>query len=82
MQPVLLFFDISGGELLMILLAVFLLFGPSKFPEISRKLGKSINSLKETTNEIKEEMTKTGKSIEEEINKEIEDYKKNHELKG
>ena len=83
MQPVvLLFFDVSGGELLMILLAVFLLFGPSKMPDISRKLGKTLRDLKDSSNDLKNEFTKSGKDIEEEIQKEIDNHKNNNELKG
>jgi TatA/E family protein of Tat protein translocase len=48
----LLFFDVSGGELLIVLLAVFVLFGPKRIPEIARALAKGIQELKNTTNDI------------------------------
>lgn len=54
MDKHLLFLDISGGELLIIILAAFLLFGPSKLPEISRKLGKTMGELKKNTMDIKD----------------------------
>jgi sec-independent protein translocase protein TatA len=52
----LLFFDVSGGELLVILLAVFLLFGPKRIPEIARSIGKGIYELKKATEDIKSEI--------------------------
>ena len=41
--PFLLFLDVGGGELLLILIAVFLLFGPKKIPEIARGIGKEMH---------------------------------------
>jgi len=44
--PVLLFLDVSGGELLIIMLVVFLVFGPEKMPEMARKAGRLMNQIK------------------------------------
>lgn len=54
----LLFFDISGGELLLILFVAFLVFGPSKLPELARKLGKGMNEIRRASDEIKREIRK------------------------
>ena len=67
MPAVLLFFDISGGELFVILLVAFLVFGPSKIPEIARKIGKGMNEIRRASDEIKREISnynyqKTNKS--------------------
>jgi sec-independent protein translocase protein TatA len=51
----LLFFDISGGELLVIMVVAFLVFGPKKLPEIARKLGRVMNEVKKATNDITRE---------------------------
>lgn len=59
---ILLFFDVSGGELLIILLLVFLLFGPKKLPEISRKIGRLMFQFKQATNKIKSEIDNEGES--------------------
>jgi sec-independent protein translocase protein TatA len=53
--PFLLFFDISGGELLVIMVVVFLVFGPKKMPEIARKMGRVMNEVKKATNDITRE---------------------------
>jgi sec-independent protein translocase protein TatA len=52
------FFDISGGEILVILLVVFIIFGPDKIPEIARWFGKGMNEIKKATSEIQEEITR------------------------
>lgn len=51
----LLFLDISGGELIIIILAVFLVFGPKKLPEIARKMGRIINEIKHASGELTRE---------------------------
>lgn len=62
MPNTLLFFNISGGEIFIILVVAFIIFGPQKIPEIARILGKGINEMKKATNDIKRE-------IDNEINK-------------
>jgi TatA/E family protein of Tat protein translocase len=74
------FFDISGGEILVILLVVFIIFGPDKIPEIARWFGKGMNEIKKATSEIQEEITretgdlkKATKKISDEINKQAKE---------
>jgi len=64
---VLLFFDISGGELLVIMIGVFLIFGPKKMPEIARKIGRTINELKKASNDITKEFRDETSSIKNEL---------------
>lgn len=61
-------FDVGGGELLLILLAFLLLFGPKKIPELSSMLGKGLRELRKAQsefqsqiNEIKTEIDSTSK---------------------
>lgn len=49
-------FDVGGGELLLILLAVVLLFGPKQLPDLARKLGNFTKTVRNTTREIKKEL--------------------------
>lgn len=55
MQKLLLF--ISGGEIFFILIAVLVLFGSKKIPEIARGLGKGLKEFRKVTNDIKKEIT-------------------------
>ncbi len=77
-QPTLLF--IGSTEIIFILFIVVLVFGADKLPEIARGLGKGMRTLKDATNDIKHEVTKSAKEnniidtdaakeIQEEINK-------------
>jgi TatA/E family protein of Tat protein translocase len=68
MPLVILFFDISGGELMIILLVAFLVFGPSKIPEIARKIGRGMNEVRRASDEIKREISKETRKFEQEMN--------------
>ncbi|MDY0342915.1 MAG: twin-arginine translocase TatA/TatE family subunit [Lentimicrobium sp.] len=63
----LLFLDISGGELLIIILAVFLIFGPKKLPEIARKMGRIINEIKHASGELTREFREETGNIAQEL---------------
>lgn len=63
----LLFFDISGGELLVILAAVFVVFGPKKVPEIARQIGKGMNELKKATSDITREFQEGADQVKKEV---------------
>lgn len=79
---------IGGTEIVFILFVVVLVFGADKLPEIARGLGKGMRTLKDATNDIKHEVTKSAKEnnivdteaakeIQEEINKikdDVEDF--------
>jgi sec-independent protein translocase protein TatA len=75
MPAVLLFFDISAGELMIILLVAFLVFGPSKIPEIARKIGRGMNEIRRASDEIKREITKETRKVEKDMNVEGSVYK-------
>lgn len=52
------FFDFGSGEIFLVVLAIILVFGPSKIPEIARGLGKFINEVKRALEDIKTEINK------------------------
>lgn len=53
---------ISGPEIVVILLVVVMVFGADKIPEIARGLGKGMRTLKDATNDIKGEITKSAEN--------------------
>ena len=69
----LLFFDFGSGEILLIILVVFLIFGPSKIPEMARGLGKFINEVKRASEDIKTEINK--EADRQERDKKLSEYK-------
>jgi len=52
---------IGGTEIVFVLLIVVLVFGADKLPEIARGMGKGMRTLKDATNDIKHEVTKSAK---------------------
>jgi sec-independent protein translocase protein TatA len=52
-------FGIGGSELIFIILIAIMLFGADKIPEIARTMGKGIAQLKNATEDIKSEITKS-----------------------
>lgn len=56
LSGVLLFLDIGGGELMLILGAALLLFGGDKLPGLAKGLGKGIRDFKEASEGVKREI--------------------------
>ena len=73
LQPTLLF--ISGTEIAFILFIVIMVFGADKVPEIAKGLGKGMRTLKDATNDIKQEITKSAENhgIDTSITKDVDD---------
>lgn len=59
--------DISGGEFLVILVVVLMLFGAKSIPELARGLGRGIREFRDATNQIKREISDTGEQIKKEM---------------
>lgn len=55
-------FGIGGGEMIFIIFIALMLFGSDKIPVIARNLGKGMAQLKNATNEIKSEITKSAEA--------------------
>jgi sec-independent protein translocase protein TatA len=51
-------FGIGGGEFILIIFVVLMLFGSDKIPDIARTMGKAMAQLKNATNDIKSEIQK------------------------
>lgn len=75
------FLFISGAEIVFILFIVIMVFGADKLPEIARGLGKGMRTLKDATNDIKHEITKSADnhgidtSITKDVNEELKKVK-------
>ena len=54
MKPSILLFNFFGPEMLVIFLAILLLYGGKKIPELMRGLGKGISEFKKGKNESEE----------------------------
>ncbi len=69
------FFNISGGEIFIIILVIYIVFGPSRIPEIARWLGKGINEIKRATGEIRDEIDRETGDIRNASKKIKDDFK-------
>lgn len=68
--------SISGGEIIIILLIVLMLFGAKSIPSIARNLGRGIRQIKDATQDIQRDIAQSAKSSTAEldkIQKDIED---------
>ena len=50
---------LGGGELMLILCILIVLFGAKKIPELARGLGKGIREFKDAVKEVKDEVSKS-----------------------
>ncbi len=73
-------FDVGGGELILIILAILILFGPKKLPEFVKTIKKGINEMRnaqrqfaEQVNEISRETTKPINTLRETVNMEVKE---------
>lgn len=51
--------DLGGGEMLVILTAILVLFGADRIPGIARSFGRGMREFKDATNEIKHELERS-----------------------
>ncbi|NJO00770.1 MAG: twin-arginine translocase TatA/TatE family subunit [Bacteroidia bacterium] len=51
-----LFFNLGGPEMIFIMLAILLLFGAKKIPELARGLGRGIREFRDATKEVHEQL--------------------------
>ncbi len=67
--------ELSLGEMLVIALAIVVLFGPDKLPEIARGLGQGVRKMRGAVEDIKTEIMKEADNPVSEIKREIEKVK-------
>ncbi len=64
---------------MLVVLAVLLVFGPAKIPEIARNIGKFINEIKRASEDIKTEINREADRIDRD--KRLDEYKASLETK-
>jgi sec-independent protein translocase protein TatA len=79
----LLFLNIGGGEVVLIVLVVLLFFGSKNIPSLAKGLGKAMREFKEASDGIKREIEESAKPVSTTLdqmhdgwNKTVEDVKK------
>lgn len=59
---------ISGGEIIIVVLVVLLLFGAKSIPDVARMLGKGMNEFRRASEEIKREFRENTSDISDVVN--------------
>ena len=67
--------ELSIGEMLMIALAIVVLFGPNKLPQIARDLGQGVRKMRGAMEDVKTEILNETDNPLSEIKREIEKVK-------
>jgi sec-independent protein translocase protein TatA len=65
----LLFFNLGGGEIFIVLLVILLFFGSKKIPELARGLGKGIREFKDASSNIQREIQDSARTLEQDNDK-------------
>ena len=60
MNPMLGLFNLGGGEIILILALILILFGARKLPELAKGLGQGIKEFKKATKEVTDEVIPDG----------------------
>jgi TatA/E family protein of Tat protein translocase len=60
--------DISGSEILVIIVFILIFFGPKSIPGIARSMGKTMRQIKDASNELQQEIKKSGVDIKKDMN--------------
>lgn len=70
-NAVILFLNLGGSEIAVIMLFVLMFFGADKIPELARGLGKGMRQFKDAMNGIEQEVKRAATDIESEVKKNI-----------
>ncbi len=75
-QQFALFLNLGGGEIVLILFVMLLLFGGKGLPNIARTLGKGVREFKDATNGLQRDITESTGGITDQITEHIQEVKK------
>ncbi|HIP32674.1 MAG TPA: twin-arginine translocase TatA/TatE family subunit [Crocinitomicaceae bacterium] len=65
---ILIFNDIAGSEILLILVFVLIFFGSKSIPTLARTFGRTIRQIKDASADIQSEIKKSGMDIKKDLN--------------
>jgi len=67
-------FGLGAGEVLIILVIAFLLFGPKQLPEVGRQVGKAVKGFKETAEDLRKSVEPELDMIQQEVKMVEQDF--------
>lgn len=60
--------DVSGSEILLVLVFILIFFGSKSIPGLARTLGRTMRQIKDASNEIQSEIKKSGVDMKKDLN--------------
>lgn len=72
-SSILIFLNLGGGEVFLIVLVIIMFFGSDKLPGIAKGIGKGLREINEAKQQIQDEIQKSTSGIREEIKKHTSD---------
>lgn len=70
MTAMLLFFNLGGGEIFVVLMFVLLFFGSKRIPEVARNLGRGIRQFKDAAEDIQRDITDSVNDVKNKVEQE------------
>lgn len=70
MTSMLLFFNLGGGEIFVVLMFVLLFFGSKRIPEVARNLGRGIRQFKNAAEDIQRDITDSVNDVKRQVEQE------------
>lgn len=74
-----LIFDVSGGELLVVLLFALLFFGSKGIPDLARTMGRTLRQVRDASNEVQREIQKGVTDVHRSVNEQRTNFQKSIE---
>jgi sec-independent protein translocase protein TatA len=75
-QQLILFLNLGGGEVVLIIFVILLLFGGKGLPNIARTLGKGMREFKDAASGIQKDIQQSTGGLSDSVNEHIQDVKK------
>ena len=73
MTAMLLFFNLGGGEIFVVLMFVLLFFGSKRIPEVARNLGRGIRQFKNAAEDIQRDITDSVQDVKRKVEQETKE---------
>ncbi|MCE3260817.1 MAG: twin-arginine translocation protein TatA/E family subunit [Bacteroidetes bacterium] len=76
MNQFILFLNLGGGEVIMIVFVILLLFGGKGIPNIARTLGKGMREFKDAASGLQKDIQQSTGGLTDQVNEHIQEIKK------
>jgi sec-independent protein translocase protein TatA len=74
-----LLFDISGGELMVVLLFALLFFGSKGIPDLARTMGRTMRQVRDASNEVQREIQRGANDVQRSVSEQRRSFQRSVE---